>query len=73
MMSGRISQSSLGGRRQMDQEISERLKLLCEQAGSEQDANRLLELVEEINRILGNKEQQGRNSGLRLRGQPFEP
>jgi hypothetical protein len=31
----------------------ERLKRLCEKASLEQDPNRLMELVQEINRILG--------------------
>lgn len=40
----------------MQGETKERWLLLCEQAAVEEDAERLLELVKEINRILEEKE-----------------
>jgi len=44
-------------------ENTERWKLLCEQAAVEQDPERLLQLVREISRVLGEKE--ARISALR--------
>ena len=41
----------------MKGETRERWMELCEQAGVEQDSERLLELTKEINRLLGEKEQ----------------
>lgn len=46
----------LGGR-VMKGPIKERWQELCEQAAIEQDPQRMIELVEEINRILTEKEQ----------------
>jgi hypothetical protein len=40
----------------MEGEARERWLSLCEQAASEQDPERLMELVSEINRILEDKE-----------------
>ena len=40
----------------MKGEVRERWMRLCEQAASEQDAEKLMELVSEINRILEEKE-----------------
>jgi hypothetical protein len=37
------------------QENTERWKLLCEQAVTEQDSTKLLELLQEINKLLGEK------------------
>jgi hypothetical protein len=39
----------------------ERWRELCEQAAKEQDANRLMELVREINRMLAEKEERLQN------------
>jgi len=39
----------------------ERWHELCEQAAKEQDANRLMELVREINRMLAEKEERLQN------------
>ena len=39
----------------MQGETGERWRKLCEQAAVEQDANKLMELVEEINRLLDEK------------------
>ncbi len=41
----------------MQGETGERWRKLCEQAAVEQDANKLMELIEEINELLENKEQ----------------
>ena len=50
----------------MQGETGERWKKLCEQAASEQDPARLLELIQEIDRLLGEKDK-------RLKGQTFDP
>jgi len=47
----------------MQGETGERWRKLCEQAAVEQDANRLMELIKEINQLLESKEE-------RLREQP---
>jgi hypothetical protein len=41
----------------MQGEIKERWYTLCEQAAIEQDPERLMALIEEINQLLGEKEQ----------------
>jgi len=41
----------------MQGEIGERWRVLCEQAATEQDPTRLIELIREINRLLEEKEQ----------------
>jgi len=41
----------------MEGETGERWRKLCEQAAVEQDANKLMKLIEEINRLLESKEQ----------------
>lgn len=41
----------------MKGETAERWRKLCEQAASEQDSERLLELAKEINRLLEEKEE----------------
>ena len=41
----------------MQAEIKQRWQLLCEEASTENDPNRLLELVQEINRLLEQKEE----------------
>ena len=41
----------------MQGETGERWRKLCEQAAVEQDANKLMELIEEINQLLESKEQ----------------
>lgn len=41
----------------MQGETGERWRKLCEQAAVEQDANKLMELIEEINQLLENKEE----------------
>ena len=41
----------------MKGEVRERWKLLCAQAAEEQDSEKLLELVKEINKLLEEKEQ----------------
>jgi hypothetical protein len=41
----------------MKGEISERWRKLCEQAAIEQDSDRLLELIQEITRLLEEKEE----------------
>ena len=38
-----------------DQPVTERWKSLCEQAASEQDGARLLEIINELNRVLDDK------------------
>jgi hypothetical protein len=47
----------------MKGETGERWRVLCEEAAEEQDPERLMELIEEINRLLQEKEK-------RLRGEP---
>ena len=44
----------------------EQWRRLCEQAAVEQDPARLLELIQEIDRLLGEKDK-------RLKGQTFDP
>ena len=41
----------------MQGETGERWRRLCEQAAVERDANKLMELIEEINQLLEGKEQ----------------
>ncbi len=41
----------------MQGETGERWRRLCEEAAVEQDANKLMELIEEINQLLESKEQ----------------
>jgi len=41
----------------MKGEVGERWKILCAQAAEEQDSEKLLELVKEINKLLEEKEQ----------------
>ena len=41
----------------MQGETSERWRTLCEQAADEQDPKRLIELIDEINRLLESKEE----------------
>ncbi len=41
----------------MDDKTKERWEILCEQAAIEQDSTKLIELVQEINRLLGEKQQ----------------
>jgi hypothetical protein len=48
------------------QESEERWKQLCEQAAKEQDPNKLMDLIAEINRLLAAKDE-------RLRGKPSGP
>lgn len=40
----------------MQGENAERWRMLCEQAASEQDSQKLMELVKEINRLLEEKD-----------------
>ena len=49
----------------MKGETGERWKQLCEQAAAEQDSEKLLQLTQEINRLLHEKEQRLKN--LRLK------
>jgi hypothetical protein len=55
----------------MKGETQERWKQLCEQAVIEQDAERLLELTREINRLLHEKEE--RLMKLRTAKDPSQP
>lgn len=48
------------------QEDEERWKQLCERAAKEQDPDKLMELIAEINRLLAAKDK-------RLRGESFGP
>ena len=50
----------------MKGENGERWLKLCEQAAVEEDSQKLLELISEINRLLGDKER-------RLLNRPLEP
>jgi hypothetical protein len=45
----------------MQGDNGERWRELCEQAAKEKDANRLMELVREINRMLSEKEERLKN------------
>ena len=47
----------------MQGETRERWMQLCEQAANEQDPKRLMELIEEINRLLVEKEQRLKQKG----------
>jgi hypothetical protein len=51
----------------MKGEIAERWKILCAQAAEEQDSEKLLELVKEINRLLEEKEQRLKNQDAERR------
>jgi hypothetical protein len=50
----------------MQGEKAEQWRILCEQAAIEQDPAKLMRLVEQINRLLEEKEQRLRNQSARI-------
>ena len=57
----------------MKGETRERWKMLCAQAAEEQDSDKLLELVKEINQLLEEKEQRLRREAQNTRAKAEKP